>query len=189
MKYQAWLTDKNVNKIKKLIEQNMEKFNNNDFDFFYGECLKYSYPTSMALARTLTILLINTGIDFLNYMKYIYDYSFDSLPIEELIVPYGVEGLGHYVFDHCKELNKVVLPNSLKAVADNIFVRCSKLKEITFLGTKEEWEKLMKKRLQPYQKSVGYEIVAREPKVMINWASYTIKCSDGDYKFPTRITL
>lgn len=66
-----------------------------------------------------------------------------------------------WTFSGCTSLTNVTIENGLIGIAEDAFVLCDSLEEITFTGTKEDW--------------MGIQVQG-------NWAGYnmTIHCSDGD---------
>ena len=56
----------------------------------------------------------------------------------EYVVPNGVERIGKNAFSNCENLNKIILPQSLKEVEFGAFDDCN-IREIYFGGTLEEW--------------------------------------------------
>lgn len=51
--------------------------------------------------------------------KRIGSHSFKSACIESIIIPDGVEEIGHNAFYECRKLKKIILPNSIKRVSPN----------------------------------------------------------------------
>lgn len=65
-------------------------------------------------------------------LKRIDENAFESIVIERLILPYGIEKMGSYAFVNCKNLQYINLPDSLTYIApdafegcDNLFIECS----------------------------------------------------------------
>ena len=58
-------------------------------------------------------------------------------------VPSTVETIDNYAFNYSVRISKVILPKSLTAIGAGLFVN-SAVKELEFLGTKEEWNAIEK---------------------------------------------
>lgn len=76
--------------------------------------------------------------------------------------------LGNSSFAYCRNLERIVLPNSLKVIGDSAFLLCSSLSEIRFEGTKEEWNNIVK------GKDWSYGVSA-----------LCVQCKDGDVAVET----
>lgn len=50
-----------------------------------------------------------------------------------------LQTLGKEVFSYCLRLQTITLPKSLKEIGPNIFFYCQNIKDIVYLGTKEDW--------------------------------------------------
>ena len=88
----------------------------------------------------------------------------DNIYVKEAILPNGIYYLKEKTFANCTSLNKVILPEKLEKIMCRAFYHCaslesliipkdvfeihdeafdgSSIKEITFLNTKEKWEKI-----------------------------------------------
>lgn len=67
------------------------------------------------------------------------DGFYDNV-IKKIIVEEGITGIRN--FDFLKNLEEVTLPSTLNTVLDNCFEEDTKLKNIYYNGTEEEWNKL-----------------------------------------------
>ena len=70
--------------------------------------------------------------------------------LEEIILPNTVELIDEQAFSKCKKLLRIIIPNSIKTINGsryyrNIFYGCDNLKEIIYMGTKEDWKNIKKK--------------------------------------------
>ena len=74
----------------------------------------------------------NSQPDGLVYLNYVcLGWKGDVVPSEIIIAP-GTKAVAENAFDYKKEIEKVVLPDSVIAIYDYSFYDCSNLKEITF---------------------------------------------------------
>ena len=64
--------------------------------------------------------------------------AFDSLYIEEVILPDGLEEIDNYAFHFCSNLKKINFPSSLKRIGKYAFYNCSRLEEIVLPEGLEE---------------------------------------------------
>ena len=71
--------------------------------------------------------------------------------------------IGNSSFAYCRNLERIVLPKSLKVIGDEAFLLCSSLSDIRFEGTKEEWNNIVK------GKDWSYGVSA-----------LCVQCKDGD---------
>ena len=70
--------------------------------------------------NSLTVLLIESGIDFLYHMTSVPDHTFFDLDgIEEIVFPYNITSVGYHALQFCKNLKRVVISNP--AVLSNNF--------------------------------------------------------------------
>ena len=97
---------------------------------------------------------IQLGAYFFRRLKEVKDYAFNNSCItllkyetkieDNVVVPFGegVEKFGKGAFQNT-DFEKITLPKSLKVIDDDCFKGCSKLKEIFYEGTKEEFDNLI----------------------------------------------
>lgn len=88
--------------------------------------------------------------------------AFARSKLEEISIPEGCLEIEDYAFALCNLLDTIILPKSIDSLGIGIFSECSNIKEITYLGTKAEWEMIVK---NGWNKDSLIEVV---------------KCSDGD---------
>ncbi len=74
-----------------------------------------------------------------------------------------VISIGYYAFQNFSELKSVTIPDSVTEIGMGAFYNCSSLTNITFKGTKAQWEAIQK----------------GETWITDN-DNYTIHCTDGD---------
>ena len=82
--------------------------------------------------------------------------------LTSITIPDSVTSISDYAFWGCSGLTSIRIPDSVTSIGDQVFYRCSSLKSIDYLGTKKQWNNLLKHTNN------------RIPK------SRTIHCSDGD---------
>ena len=75
----------------------------------------------------------------------------------------GVRFIDQYAFRNCENLTHITIPTSLTSIGGDALTGCSALVDITYLGTKEQWNAI--------SKSDGWDT---------NTGNYTIHCTDGD---------
>ena len=143
---------------------------------------KISTMSNGGYSKYLTYILLESGINPLDYLDKIYDSSYSDMDMDEFIVPgnisligefafsdcdwlqevtieEGVEIIQQYAFFSCRELKNIKIPKSVTVIQGSILKRCDKLTGIDYAGTKEEWAKIRKNTMRG------------EP--------FTVFCSDG----------
>lgn len=74
-------------------------------------------------------------------------------------VPSTVETIGNYAFNYSVRISKVVLPKTLTAIGAGLFVN-SAVKELEFLGTKEEWNAIEKKAIVELEQEIRWNTLS-----------------------------
>ena len=74
----------------------------------------------------------------------------------------GTLNIAYYAFDKCSNMTKVIIPSSIASIGHKVFYYCTKLTNITYMGTIEQWCDLIS----------GVEWEDETP-------NYTIYCTDG----------
>jgi len=83
--------------------------------------------------------------------------------LQNLILPFGVRSIGFDAFADCSSLTRIAIPKDLMEIEDfDIFGGCDSLTEISFGGTKEKWESIMRRRALTLQKS---DLTVVTPKI------------------------
>lgn len=70
-----------------------------------------------------------------------YEFSYDYLKVEELILPEGIKIIGEGAFSSLRDLKKVSIPSTIEKVYGFNFQYCKKL-EVNYNGTSESWSKV-----------------------------------------------
>ena len=103
-------------------------------------------------------------IEIPNSVTTIGDYAlYGCEQLKTIKIPDSVEYIGSYALN-CKELESVIIMNPSIELKSGVFSKCEKIKEITFNGTKAQWEKAAEYNLT-------YGNIT--PNV-------TVHCTDGD---------
>ena len=66
----------------------------------------------------------------------------NCINLTSVVIPNSVTHISGNAFYRCTALKNVVIPKSVEYIGDNLFVLCKSLSQITFEGTKEEWNKI-----------------------------------------------
>ena len=100
------------------------------YDFQYKE-IYYTY-TSKTPPYTLEINSANRSIESM------------AIPQQLLVngTNYYVTSIGEAAFSHCHHLQSITIPTSVERIGTWAFYGCEHLKEIKYLGTKEQWEEV-----------------------------------------------
>ncbi len=64
--------------------------------------------------------------------------------LTNVTLPSGMTLIAPRVFCACTGLKEITIPSSVTKVMASAFAECTELKDINFLGTKEQWEKIVK---------------------------------------------
>lgn len=79
-----------------------------------------------------------------------YDYIYPDMPwysslsdINNVIIGNGVTSIGDYAFNACRSLESVAIADSVKNIGDYAFYLCNKLSDVYYIGTTEEWDKIV----------------------------------------------
>ena len=97
-------------------------------------------------------------------VKSIGDGTFENCTsLESIQLPEGVKSIWRQAFYHCTQLKSIQLPERVTSIGFRAFASCTSLENITFSGTREQWEKIEKGT------NCYYKIPAK-----------VIHCTDGD---------
>ena len=87
----------------------------------------------------------------------------DCSSLTSITIPDGVTSIGEGAFGDCFSLTSITIPDSVTSIGKNeAFWRCRSLTNVTYNGTKEQWNKIGKDSNWNY-----------------NSAIKTITCTDG----------
>lgn len=110
----------------------------------------HSRSTSPISVRDLTTLLILTDFDVLHNVRIVPDFFlYGKLSahlkeyLQDLYIPDNVQGIGYAAFKHCRYLEKIHLPSSIKFLSKES-LKAIDLKEIYFDGTVDQWKHIRK---------------------------------------------
>ena len=74
--------------------------------------------------------------------------------LASIILPIGVGIIGFDAFADCSSLSRIAIPKDIREIEDNdAFGGCDALTDISFGGTKERWESLLRGQALTLQKS------------------------------------
>lgn len=82
--------------------------------------------------------------------------------IREVHLPDSIEIIDSGAFDICHSLERITIPSGVKFIGSGAFYQCSKLTDVSFDGSKAEWDAIKKE--DPWVKFSAFE---------------RIRCSDG----------
>ena len=97
--------------------------------------------------------------------------------LKEIVIREGVTEFGSYSFCYCRLLNDVTFPISLASIGNNAFYGCDALSDITYSGTKAQWEAVEKGK--KWKGEVYDDGTNGRPSGYYDKA-ITIHCVDGD---------
>ena len=74
--------------------------------------------------------------------------------LANIILPIGTSVIGFDAFADCSSLSRIAIPKDLREIEDfDAFGGCDSLSEISFGGSKEKWEQIMRGNTLSVQKS------------------------------------
>ncbi len=83
------------------------------------------------------------NIEIPNSVEIIGDSAFEGcIRLTSITIPIRVNRIGKNTFSSCFKLTSVVIPKSVTAIDASSFYNCLDLKEINYLGTISDWEKV-----------------------------------------------
>lgn len=138
-------------KIKYFIESHAELLLKENFTQFYEEITN----KDVDLTGELTKVLLEAGIDPLEYMNEIPSFYLEKALITDFYCPESIKYIGRYAFNECKNLTKITvgtnvtsidsyafswcesliditIPDSVVSMGDGVFLGCTGLKHITW---------------------------------------------------------
>lgn len=68
--------------------------------------------------------------------------AFSGSGLESILIPSSMDVISIYDFYSCSALKYVIIPKSVTAIGEKAFLYCSKLADVYYLGTEEDWEKI-----------------------------------------------
>lgn len=99
-----------------------------NFDELYTIYRRKVNPVS----TPLTELLVDAGIEPLDYLPYIPDkYAPGGKLITEVVIPENIKGIGRSAFEDCTGLTSVTIPDSVTSIGSYAFSGCNNLTGIT----------------------------------------------------------
>ena len=133
--------------IKKLIEANIERIENNEFDLVYDRAMSLNMKLNVG---ELTDIFYNAGIDPLAHMSELPSLFLDESNITALVVPENIKKINRAgcAFSHLEhiELHKdcelseetfmnsnlksIIIPYIMNEVSDECFVNCTELTDV-----------------------------------------------------------
>ncbi|MDE6676324.1 MAG: leucine-rich repeat domain-containing protein, partial [Clostridia bacterium] len=91
----------------------------------------------------------------------------DSNISGEYQIKAGTLTIANHVFWYCSELTNIIIPDSVTSIGFSVFGYCEKLKDITFEGTKKQWDLIQKDKFWDWN-----SISSKN--------QYTVHCTDGN---------
>ena len=88
-----------------------------------------------------------TSVEIPNSVTTIGYSAFSGCWLKNIKIPNSVTTIGKYAFHVCSRLTSVEIPSSVTTIGDSAFEKCTKLNEIHYAGTVEQWKQLVKSAL------------------------------------------
>ena len=94
-------------------------------DSAFDSCSKL---TSVIIPGSVTSIVRSTFIDC---------SALTSVTIQD-----GVTSIGNYAFNGCSKLTSITIPGSVTSIGDYAFRYCSNMKDVFYIGTQAQWDKI-----------------------------------------------
>lgn len=129
--------------LKQFILENSALIDTFQFDELYKKWISIyaSFETYM-----LTQLLLNAGINPLDYMTTVPKKMYHTIPIKTVYIPSRITSIGYEAFEGCDSLTSITISDSVTSIGFNAFGYCSSLTSINYNGTTYQWENIKKSR-------------------------------------------
>ena len=158
MSYQSNIKKRRLEETANFIMQHKDEINQREYDVLYRLA-----DESDIFVWLLTYILFKSGIEPLKYVEFVPKYYMSYSDYEGIYrIPDNIIIIDDWTFNHSKKLTHVIIPKSVKSIGFNAFTECDKLERITYEGTIEEWNEVLK-----YDSWIGQNM------------STTIHCTDG----------
>lgn len=135
------------------------------------------------LTSTVTSLLLEAGINPLNYLKSIPRYYLcENTEITTFTIPKNIHYISDYAFRSCSNLKSIILPKNIVDIGINSFEDCPKLIEVIYEGTKEEWSKLQRINKILVEEVLIKKIICSDGVIEVEGNNLNINIEDIDEK-------
>lgn len=109
---------------------------------------------------SLTSVTIPNSVTSIGSFAFAYCYS-----LTNIVIPDSVTSIEDYAFDACGSLTSIIIPDSVTSIGESAFLDCYSLSDITFNGTRAEWNNI--KKGEDWNSGINNRVV---------------HCTDGDIK-------
>lgn len=97
-------------------------------------------PIQQGYLPNTTVAFYVKSIEIAKNGTYIGAYAFQSAPIKQIRIPYGITRLEGEAFRNCTPLKYVIIPRTVTTIEYGCFYGCTSLTSVYFEGTKAEWD-------------------------------------------------
>ena len=117
-----------------LTDRTLRMDENNEYFVFESGCLRGKDKKDLYFGNTKAVIH--------NTVNHILPYAFyGNTGLNSLILPDSVETIGESAFAH-SFLSSLVIPSSVRSMDSMAFAECERLTDITYQGTKAEWNQI-----------------------------------------------
>lgn len=117
-----------------LTDRTLRMDENNEYFVFESGCLRGKDKKDLYFGNTKAVIH--------NTVNHILPYAFyGNTGLNRLILPDSVETIGESAFAH-SFLSSLVIPSSVRSMDSMAFAECERLTDITYQGTKAEWNQI-----------------------------------------------
>lgn len=117
--------------VKKFIENHLDQIDANEFEDLYFQ-LERDVLTSLIDCGIFTTVLLEAGINPIEYCTHIPDGMFYNHTFTSFIIPKHIKGIDPYAFGKCFSLEEIEIPRNIEIIFDNAFAYCRNLKRVIF---------------------------------------------------------
>lgn len=82
-----------------------------------------------------------TRVRLSNNLKTVTGFT-ECKKLKNIYIPNGVTSIGYQAFRYCYELSSITIPKSVTVISDRTFTGCSKLSDVYYEGSEEEWNEI-----------------------------------------------
>ena len=102
-----------------------------------GNCLIETATGTLVAGCSGSVILNDGSITAIS------GWAFDASAITDVTIPNGITNIATCTFQNCSKLQSIVIPASVTTIESSAFYGCHRLKTIYYLGTAEQWAKVI----------------------------------------------
>lgn len=115
----------------------------NDYFYVYNDSLGGYIPIVVDQYKTAYAQVLD-GINNKQTVALVYTFEYCTELVSAPSIPTSVTSIGKRAFYSCQDMQNVIIGSNVNHIGDSAFENCSKLTEIVFEGTMEQWNAITK---------------------------------------------